>query len=372
MTHGLFGKLNPGEMQGFTSWQEVAKYARELSKNKTNIYKSIISFKRETANELGLQTQKDWQKYIETHILTIAKENNIKVQNLGFVCAVHNERHHPHIHIDFWDKDQQILCNFTPKEIPNKIRKQLIKDTFEDRIKEFYEQKEKGLTEIKEVTDQMVGEFENYIRELYPKEYKQYKKLFETYDEDSIIMDPINAKFNIKTINKVADKIFKLKDLMPKTGRLAYKLLPSEAKEELDSLVNELLKRNTAFTQAVNIYVDSKINLVKLYSSDKNYLNTQKKKFQKEAEKLIVNRILGAIKVILKKEKDIAKTGYTNDQKSYYAEQLLLGILDLFGRQVISNERKYDDLEYKANSTELSKQARVEYYLKNKDKGIEL
>lgn len=372
MKHGLFGKLCPGDTHEFETWKEVASYVWQLSEKNINIYRSIISFNRDTANELGLITQKDWQKYIETHILTIAQINNIKVQNLGFVCAVHNEQHHPHIHIAFWDKEQQILCNFTSKEIPNKIRKQLIKDTFEGRIKEYCEQKDQGRTKIREVTDKMVVEFEKYINELYSKEYKEYKKLFETFDEDTIFANPSYARFNTGHITAFADKLFKLKEHIPKTGRLAYQFLPEDTKAEIDTFVIELLKSNSTLRQSVKLYVDSKMNMAMLYSNDKRYLNSQKKQFQKEAEKLIANRILVVIRLLLKKEMEVAKADYTEAQKHYYAEQLFIGLLDLFGRKVISNDRKFRDLNGKAMSTELSKQARKEYYLRNKDKGIEL
>lgn len=46
-------------------------------------------------------------------------------------------------------------------------------------------------------------------------------------------------------------------------------------------------------------------------------------------------------------------------------------MLELFERRVVANNRKFDDLAEKVVSTELSKQAKKEYYLKNKDKGVE-
>lgn len=372
MTHGLFGKLDSGEMQDFKTWKEVARQVYKLSKQKTNIYRGIISFTRETANELGLVNQENWQRYIGTHMLTIANLNDIKVQNLCYTCSVHDERHHPHIHIAFWDKDQAIMKNFTHREIPNKIRRQLIKDTFADRIKDFCENKDKGILCIGEVTDELVNEFEHYIKELHPKEYMEYKKLFETFDEESIISNPIYARLNKKSINSLAERLFKLKNSMPKAGRLAYQLLPKEIKEEVDIFVAELINKNSALNQSVKLYVNSKMSMAKLYSSNSEYLESQKVKFQKEAEKIIANKVLGTIKLLIKKEGEFDKFQFTQEQKMYYAEQMLREMLNLFGRKTIASDLMTQDFSYKVLSTELSKKAKKEYYLKNKDKGIEL
>lgn len=60
MRHGLFGKLSPGELQEFETWQEVAREVRELSYKNVNIFRSIISFAPETAAELELNDHKAW------------------------------------------------------------------------------------------------------------------------------------------------------------------------------------------------------------------------------------------------------------------------------------------------------------------------
>ena len=54
MRHGVFGKLEPGEVREFSTWQEAARLVRELSYRRVNLYRGIISFSPETAAELGL------------------------------------------------------------------------------------------------------------------------------------------------------------------------------------------------------------------------------------------------------------------------------------------------------------------------------
>lgn len=58
MRHALFGKLEPGEVREFSTWQEAARLVRELSYRRVNMYRGIISFSPETAAELGLTNHK--------------------------------------------------------------------------------------------------------------------------------------------------------------------------------------------------------------------------------------------------------------------------------------------------------------------------
>ncbi|MED1800114.1 hypothetical protein [Brevibacillus porteri] len=95
--YGLFGKIRPGTLQDFESWQEVARLARQISREGKNMYRSVISFQTEIALELGLTDFPDWQQYIEQHIATIAAQNQIKIENVCWAAAFHNEKNHPHL-----------------------------------------------------------------------------------------------------------------------------------------------------------------------------------------------------------------------------------------------------------------------------------
>lgn len=148
MRHGLFGKLEPGQLIEFESWQEVAKEVKELSYKKVNIFRSIISFAPKTAEELGLKDHNSWEEYIERHIGVLAIKNGISQKNLAWACAHHNEASHPHIHIVFWDKNQKTMKNFVKPQIADSIRIQLIKETFSERIEAFLVKKDQNKNEL--------------------------------------------------------------------------------------------------------------------------------------------------------------------------------------------------------------------------------
>ena len=340
MGHGLFGKLEPGEMEQFNTWKEVASHIYHLSKEGKNIYRSLISFERSTARELDLMTQKDWRRYVEAQIATIAEKNGIKIQDLGFACAVHDERHHPHLHVVFWDKSQSISKNFVHKSVPNSIRKQLIKDTFASRIREYYAEKDIARDTVREITDKEVKEFEQYIKEIRPKEYERIKGWFETFDEDAIYADPVYGVFSDKAMLPLVKALFEIKDLIPKDGRIVYKLMPPEVKEKIDELVIALLKNNAGLRRAVNRYIESKMNLVKLYGGNKKYLSGKRKEIQKEAERLIANRITRTLKSICQKERH---NRFVEEERRYYTEQLIIELLEMFSRLSYGNDRRFED-----------------------------
>lgn len=240
MSHGLFGKLQPGNLTEFKTWQEVAKEVRELSYKKVNIFRSVISFTPETAAELGLKDHSAWENYIEKHIHILASKNGISRRNLSWVCAHHNEPSHPHIHIVFWDKNQKTMKNFVSPKVADSIRIQLIKETFAEKIADYCRAKEKQKSELKEVTDDLVKDFDDYMKTIYPKEYKKLKELAGKIDDEELKDIPIDSILKGIDLSPISIRIFQLKDILPKKGRLYYQLLPEEAKEQVDRLVEDL------------------------------------------------------------------------------------------------------------------------------------
>ena len=87
-------------------------------------------------------------------------------------------------------------------------------------------------------------------------------------------------------------------------------------------------------------------------------------------DKVIANKILGVIKTLLSKEKEVKDFEYTESKRHYYTEQLLCEILIMLEENIVNLDMEYDDRQ-KAMGTELSKAARKEWYLRYKDRGME-
>lgn len=370
MRHGLFGKLSPGELMEFETWQQVAREVRELSYKKVNIFRSIISFAPETAAELELKDHKAWEQYIESHIHTLAQRNGISRKNLSWVCAHHNEQSHPHIHVVFWDKNQTVMKNFVHPKIGDGIRIQLIKETFPDKIEQYCREKEKARGGMKAFTDEMVAEFDEYVKSVHPKEYKRLKELMGRIDADEMGTASLEGIITDNELTPMIARLFELKDKMPKKGRLFYKLLPEEVKAEVDAFIAELKDSSEHIRNLTADYADSKCALAMLYDTDPENIEKHRQRAVNEAEKLIANKVLGVIKTLLNKEKKLSAFEYTQDRKHYYTEQLICEILLMLEQNIVNLDMDYDG-KAKAMSTDLSKLAKKEWYLRHKDRGME-
>ncbi|WP_342759948.1 MobP3 family relaxase [Kineothrix sedimenti] len=365
MNHGLFGKLSPGPVTEFEDWRDAARLVFANSKKHITMYRSVISFDEETAAELNLTDQKAWQRYIENHMMTIAEKNNIRREHLQWACALHKEKRHPHIHVVFWDTSSRVKNPFTPPAVPNAIRKQLIKDTFAERIRAYGEQKNKSTAELRSISNELVDEFEQHLRRLGKD---QYKRLRDDYDEENELSGSFD--FDDVVLNETADRVFRLKSALPPTGRIAYQLLTPEIKAEVDKLVAYLLENVPALREQKESYIDSKMKMALLYGGSDEYLGSLRNRFAGEADKIIANRVLGMVKTLNRLDYEIKSGEYQSARRSYFAEQMLMEALDMLSGLTRDNDSRFDDWE-KKNGRELSKDAKKELFLKLQDKGYE-
>ena len=370
MRHGLFGKLSPGDLVEFETWQDVAREVRELSYKRTNIFRSVISFTPQTAAELGLKDHQAWEDYIEKYIGILARKNGISLKNLSWACAHHNEVRHPHIHIVFWDKNQMTMKNFVKPEIADSIRIQLIKETFAEKIEDYCKAKETNKSAVNEITDQLVKDFDDYMKSIYPKEYKHLKGLVGNIENDDFVNIPLDGVMNNINLSPLSVRLFQLKEIMPKKGRLHYQLLPEEVKEEVDNLISDLKQGIPYIQDLINEYADVKSKIAMLYDADPENINNHRDKAIDEMDKLIANKLIGVVKTILIKERELSREEFTKARKTYYTEQMVSEILIMLEQNVSELNMDYDDKE-KVMGKELSKSAKKELYLKNRDKGME-
>ncbi|MBE6830877.1 MAG: hypothetical protein E7519_11790 [Ruminococcaceae bacterium] len=361
LNHGLFGKLIPGPITEFQDWRDVARLVYANSKKHITMYRSVISFDEQTAAELNLTDQKAWQRYIENHIMTIAEKNNIRRENLQWACALHQEKNHPHIHVVFWDTSSRVRNPFTPPSVPNAIRKQLIKDTFADKIRAFGEQKNKSAAGLRSISNELVDEFEQHLRRLDKSRYKQFR---EDYDEDNELSGSFD--FDDTMLNETADRVFRIKAALPPTGRIAYQLLPPNVKAAVDELVAYLLKGTPALQKQKEDYIESKMKMALLYGGSDEYLSGLRNRFAGEADKIIANRILGMVKALGRLDSE----EYRAARHSYYAEQMLMEAMDMLSLLSRENNRRFENLT-DAIGGDLSKEAKKELFLKLQDKGYE-
>jgi hypothetical protein len=120
-------------------------------------------------------------------------------------------------------------------------------------------------------------------------------------------------------------------------------------------------------------YIDSLCNLKELYTSltDPDKLKEYRDKCSTDARKQISNNVVRSIKAIIAKEYDIKNAEFTTARKQYFAMELMREILDFFARGIVANSSEGYEKQNKTFG-DLSDRAAREWYIKNKDKGMEL
>ncbi len=98
-THGLF--FNDGVVSNLET------KVKEVAEHKGIVWSHVLSLRREDAERLGYNHYEKYQKLINENIVYIAKAHKIKLSNLEYVCAFHNESYHPHIHLVVYSKDEK-------------------------------------------------------------------------------------------------------------------------------------------------------------------------------------------------------------------------------------------------------------------------
>ncbi|GHV18074.1 hypothetical protein FACS189425_05830 [Clostridia bacterium] len=175
--HGLFSNVT-------TDLDAAKRLVREKSLEHKNIYRTVISFSRETANELELSSKAEWEAFFKAHSRLIAEGNGIKQENFRWFAAAHNEGDHPHVHVIFWDDAQTVMKNKVSPEIPKGIRSALIKEVFSEKILEFTESKWLAFADLRGMSGVLAARADDdgYISTLAEKLIDGYAPLKNAFD----------------------------------------------------------------------------------------------------------------------------------------------------------------------------------------------
>lgn len=118
------------------------------------------------------------------------------------------------------------------------------------------------------------------------------------------------------------------------------------------------------------LYADAKCQLSMLYDADPAHVEEQRQKGIAEADKLIANKVLEAIRTMLRKDRETGAFEYAEARKAYYTERLICEILMALEQNAVNMGMEYDDCQ-KAMGGDLSKAAKKDWYLRHKDRGME-
>lgn len=145
----IFGYYNYRNLQLDIQKKEVAKYIKNISQEKNNIYRGIISLRESDAIRLGYDNRKQWEIMIKKNIQEIAKVMNIPFSRLEYCGVVHLKKGNPHLHYMFWDRSQKINRCYISTYQQNKIRDIVTKGIYNEELQELYVQRDKIKKDLK-------------------------------------------------------------------------------------------------------------------------------------------------------------------------------------------------------------------------------
>lgn len=271
--NGLFGYIN-GKFSDKYSTSEMQKYVRKISTPHRNVFHSIFSFTPESAAEAGLNTLDDWENWVKYHISDIANGMNMKIENIEYLAAVHLKEGQPHVHIIWWDKQQQVLINKVDPLICDKIRIDAIRSTYHDQFVALHNNEDKLIRKLRsDIADYAASSLAEIPSDVYSR--------------------------------KIIAGIEHIHDIIPKKGRTAYKYMPAEVKKEIDILSHFIIDNNPDFRSTYEEICElRRLYNEMLHSDETNYgklqLATFMGKINDEIESSIGNAIL---KLIMKEQK---------------------------------------------------------------------
>jgi len=275
------------------------------------------------------------------------------------------------MHFTMWDKNQGIKKPFVHESISNSIRLDINKAFYYEELEEIYAVKNNARQNISAGTKDFFKSFFNPIHSMTKKEFDMIvEELQQNPDHASGYL--FNSKIDDAVLDNLALRIFQFKDKLPKSGRITYKTLNPELKDELSGIVKDIISSNSDFKRELDIYIDTNMELATYYSSEED-LEAEQEKTAKSAEEYIIkrlsNQLLKEIKEMNNQLYENQKEEYRNNQLERQSEQmryhtfmLIKNLFSFFSRFSESEQRR--TASYDRSKVELSKQAKKELAIK--------
>lgn len=285
-SHGLFGNIPLDDINDFS------KNIYEISKQKRNIYRGIVSLDSRDAEELGYYDKSKWESYIRSVIPDVAKEFGIGVDKLEWAAAYHAEIDHPHVHYMFWSSERRVNSPFIHPSKQNTCREILSGKMFEE---------ERGNEVInKEIAKKYIKEFG---KELMKDEISKISSMTPGIIHNTTFPHKISSNHLYKT----TEEIIKLTTMF-QGGSFKYKYMRPEIKEQISKIV-DLIFENKSVREEYEKYLSSidKISMTYSPSEAKQKRAVSRNNAINDLRKDLSNIVLKNTKDLLITHKNFAK-----------------------------------------------------------------
>lgn len=362
--HSLFGEINDIDDIKLLSKNEILSYVDSKVVAGAYVYKTLLTLKQDETEKYGYTTRNDWENLIRKNINTIADEYKIKLEDLDWTASLHTSEGHPHCHLFFWDKNNEV------KSLPfvnyNKIKTVFNKEIFRCELEQIYKIQNESKKEISSIVKENL-----YL--LFPTENN---RLFDNKVSREDFEDIKNKLVDLYIAKKEEYKL-----LQKSSWKMQYQT--PEFKDKIREVSYSILDSSLIIKKTINSYINSCIEAEKIkFGNQKNKKAIEKyKKVEENSKEFMMKKIDNQILQFLREQnayeilekRELDKEVLEKKSREYYSQKIGRDICKLFSD--VFNDLK-DSSEFQSNLNKktklknLTKNARREFYLRNKNKGL--
>lgn len=262
-SHGLFGKNDKPI--------NIQELANEIKDFNGYVYRGIVSLRESDAIEKGYDNKEKWKDLIRDKMFYISRQLDIPYNQLKWVGAFHRESGHPHIHIMMWQDNSQNKVSLNSDYHKGTIPKKNIENIRKCLTNEIFSQEREEILFEKNILRDILIEKSKRLNEPNIDISEKMKDLQETYEESKLELKSLEELSKFEIGDKITNESIKeignmLKNLnIPSTGRIQYKFMPPEVKNEIDKITDKILSI-PSFSRAFNDYLGSVEKYTRLYT----------------------------------------------------------------------------------------------------------
>lgn len=372
MDHGLFGCIEGNRLPAnIQSLNDTIRYVQGKSqKDNCILYHGFLSLSAEEVRAQEYRNRTKWKHLLAAKMPDLAKANGIRIQDFEWVAAYHMKKDQCHCHLLFWDKEQRIREPFVSKAVFEEkmewVRGRFARVIFEEQFQALYQQQDASMKDMKASLHPFFGEFETLVRDMKPGELDSLTDKLSALSCDYSPEAPTEPRTTEKQLDTVAGAIFRVRDVIPKTGSLRYGYMPEAVRAEIDKAVLQIIGCHASSRSAYAEYLQTAEELRKLYANTPDSLRQAQDHARQTVCRAVGNMLLKEIRLLMQIERQHTSEQARRALLREMAGDIILQIAGLLSRGAYTNRARC-----RVRKDGLSRQAKKELAKQRSDKSLD-